>query len=145
FWFEVVAHPSGDADRAVAEIGAPATLRILGDDGSARAIETIVDAVIAHGGGAGDRQGTHGPTEIRLVPRLALLADGVDHAVFLDQDALQIAEAVLSAHGYKLQTRCERALDRRPQRVQAFESDLDFVSRILADEGIVWFLHPEEA
>lgn len=141
FWFELVARPESDV---TAEIGASAALRLLKEDGSYRAFEAVVDAVTARPGGSADRKETRGPTEIRLVPRLAFLADGIDHAVFLDQDALQIAEAVLSAHGVRLEKRCERALDRRAQRVQAFESDLAFVTRILAEEGILWFLHPEE-
>lgn len=142
FWFEIVARPEHDVH---AEIGASATLRILKEDGSQRAIEAIVDAVTAHPGAAADREETRGRTDIRLVPRLAFLADGIDHAVFLDQDALQTAEAVLSAHAVTLEKRCQRALDKRAQCVQPFESDLAFVTRILAEEGILWFLHREKA
>ena len=142
FTFDVVARPEGDG---TAEIGQTATLRVWREDGSTREIQAIVDAVTAHAGGSGDRREARGSTEIRLVPRLAFLADGATHAVFLDQDALEIAEEVLSAHGVRLEARCTRSLDKRPQRVQAFESHLAFVTRILAEEGILWFLHPEEA
>jgi len=141
FSFELVARPASDA---TASIGASATLRILKEDGSPRTIQAVVDAVTARPGGVAERKETRGPTEIRLVPRLAFLADSIDHAVFLEQDALQIAEAVLSAHGVRLEKRCERPLDKRAQCVQAFESDLAFVTRILAEEGILWFLHPDE-
>lgn len=75
-----------------------------------------------------------------LVPRVAPLADGIGHRVFLAQDAVEIAEAVLKERSIDLEKRVSRSLARRPQCVQAFESDLAFVSRILAEEGILWHL-----
>ena len=78
-----------------------------------------------------------------IVPRLAALADAVDHQVFLDQDAVAIALAVLGEHGVEAESRVTRKLPKRPQCVQAFESDLEFVRRILAEEGVL--LHVDSA
>ncbi|MBK8259646.1 MAG: type VI secretion system tip protein VgrG [Polyangiaceae bacterium] len=142
FSFDLTARPESDQ---TAEIGAAATLTLVKEDGSVRTIEGLVDRVTSHPGGITDRKETRGRTDIRIVPNIAPLADTVDHAVFLDQDALQIAEAVLTAHQIQVEKRCQRTLDKRAQCVQAFESDLTFVTRILAEEGIVWFLHPEKA
>jgi type VI secretion system secreted protein VgrG len=73
-----------------------------------------------------------------LASRVTALGDTVDHRVFLDRDALEIAESVLREHGVTVKKRLVRALPKRAQCVQAFESDLAFVSRILAEEGILW-------
>ena len=67
----------------------------------------------------------------------------MDHRVFLDLDAATIAERVLSEHGITVKRRLARTLPKRAQCVQAFESDLAFVSRILAEEGILWHLEHE--
>ncbi len=142
FSFDVVARPE---EPGPIEIGAEATLSWPLEDGSTRTVNAIVDAVEEHAGGDTGKLATRGATVLRLVPRLASLADGVDHEVFLDQDALQIAEAVLSANGVTLEKRVNRTPSKRAMCVQAFESDLAFVTRILAEEGILWFPHPDEA
>jgi type VI secretion system secreted protein VgrG len=79
---------------------------------------------------------------IRLVPRIATLQDAVDHQVFLDSDAVEICKKVLAEHGFAVDSRVVRALPKRAQCVQAFESDLSFVSRLLAEEGVNWFCDP---
>ncbi len=82
--------------------------------------------------------------EIVVVPRVALLADCVDHKVFLEKDAVAIATEVLQEHQIRLDAKVTRTLPKLAQCVQAFESDLSFVSRILADEGVAWFVSPDE-
>jgi len=139
FSFDVVARSRGNASP---EIGAEAKLVWTLEEGATRAFVAMVDA-FEESGGRGQSE-HRGATRIRLVPWLAALGDGVDHAVFLDQDALDIAEAVLAAHSIRIERRVERALAKRAQCVQAFESALAFVTRILAEEGILWFLHPTE-
>ncbi len=66
------------------------------------------------------------------------LADTLDHRLFLDQDSVEIAKQVLSEHAIEVDVRVQRALEKRPQCVQAFESDLDFVSRVLSEDGVCW-------
>src|SRR5690606_12298269 len=78
---------------------------------------------------------------LELVSRIGTLADTCDHRVFLDMDAIEIIEELLTEHDFALDVRCERTLEKRPQCVQNFESDLDFVNRLLAEEGIVWHCH----
>ncbi len=82
--------------------------------------------------------------EIVVVPRVALLGDCVDHKVFLEKDAVAIATQVLHEHQIRLDAKVARTLPKLAQCVQAFESDLSFVSRILADEGVAWFVSPNE-
>lgn len=75
---------------------------------------------------------------VHVGPKIALLADAVDHVVFTDQTTVEIVTQVLDEHGISVESRVSRSLPKRPQCVQAFETDLAFVSRLLADEGIVW-------
>lgn len=86
----------------------------------------VVDAVRLHATGA----------TIVVAHPAASLARTVDHRVFVDKDAVAIAEAVLSDHALAPKKQLSTAPAARPQCVQAFESDLDFVSRVLADEGV---------
>jgi type VI secretion system secreted protein VgrG len=139
--FEIVARPP---EGAAAEIGAPVRLTWPLEDGGERAFNGIVDATEERPGAGSDRFGAVGETVISCVPRAAALADTQNHAVFVDEDALAVAEKVLAAHGQRLEVRCQRTPETRAQCVQAFESDLDFVTRILAEEGIAWFIHPDD-
>jgi type VI secretion system secreted protein VgrG len=119
-------HASVDVE---ALLGEPAELD-LAYEGSARTIHGIVDEIVETGRGH----------RFVLAPRLAPLGDSVDHRVFLDQDAVAIAEGVLQGHGLDVEKRVSRTPPKRPQCVQAFESDLAFVGRLLAEEGVLYYL-----
>lgn len=118
-------------------LGQRATLEVIGPDsarGAGRCFHGVVDSVELAGGGA----------RFTLVPRLMLLADGADHRVFLDQDAVTISETLLGEAGLPLDVRVGARPRPRPQYVQAFESVLAFVRRILADEGVTfWVEHTD--
>lgn len=66
---------------------------------------------------------------------VAALGDEVDHRVFLDQDTFAIVDAVLSPSGLSADKKLARTPPPRAQCVQAFETNLAFVQRLLADEG----------
>src|SRR6185437_4705537 len=80
---------------------------------------------------------------LALGPRVAPLGDVVDHRVFLQMDAVTIAREVLQEHGLDVVSRVTRVLPERRQCVQAFETGLGFLTRILADEGATWFVEHE--
>lgn len=71
-----------------------------------------------------------------IVAAVALLGDEVDHRVFLDEDALAIVEKVLAPAGLSAERKIVRPPSPRAQCVQAFETNLAFVKRLLAEEGI---------
>ena len=142
FSFEVFARPEGN--NAIA-IGGEATLAWPLEDGSMRTVTAMVDAFEERGGAGQDTFRQRGATVLNLVPKLSALADAAGHRVFVEQDALEITESILREYHIRLERRCERSLSKRAQRVQSFESDLAFVTRILAKEGILWFLHPQAA
>ncbi len=83
--------------------------------------------------------------DLVLEPRVAFLRDAVDHQLFMQEDTVQIVTAVLAEHGVQVTSRVMRSLPKREQCVQAFESDLDFVSRLLAEEGIAWFCDKDDS
>jgi type VI secretion system secreted protein VgrG len=72
----------------------------------------------------------------RLASPLATLEEAVEQRVFVDEHAIAIATAVLAEHGLGVDDRTVRVPPKRPQCVQAFEGDLAFVLRILAEEGV---------
>ncbi|AKT40743.1 type VI secretion system Vgr family protein [Chondromyces crocatus] len=99
-----------------------------------RVFRAVVDAIEARGRGY----------RVTLVPRLALLADAVDHRVRVGEDPIALAEEVLRAHHLDVERRLSRSAEPRAQCVQAFETDLDFVCRLLAEEGVLFHLEQDE-
>ncbi|MEO5725966.1 MAG: type VI secretion system tip protein TssI/VgrG, partial [Byssovorax sp.] len=85
-----------------------------------------------------------GVAEIRVViePRLALARERVDIRLFRDRTAPEIVVEVLSALGIATELRLAEVYERRPYCVQHRESDLDFVQRLLEDEGIFYYFIP---
>jgi len=80
--------------------------------------------------------------EVTLQPRLALLGLGRQSRIFQQQSVPEIVETVLREHGlagqdFLFQT-LKREYPKREQVMQFGESDLSFLTRLLADVGI-WF------
>jgi type VI secretion system secreted protein VgrG len=92
--------------------------------------EASIDAVIT------------GAPEVRLTvePRLSLSRHREDNRVFRDRTVPQMVVEVLAAIGVAPELRLRQSYAERPYTVQQKESDLDFVSRLLEDEGIFYFL-----
>jgi len=80
--------------------------------------------------------------EITLQPRLALLDRGRQYRIYQQQSVPEIVESILrNRHGFRGQDfllRLVREYPRREQVMQYNESDLMFISRLLADVGI-WY------
>jgi type VI secretion system secreted protein VgrG len=121
---------------ASAWVGHKATLSWKTADGEQRRLETIVDEISFGGDGA----------DLALLPRLGAGPDGRDYRVFVDEDSAAIATKVLGEHHITVDAaRLERTPPERPQVIQQFEADLDFVARILADDGIAYVLSSDGA
>ncbi|EJM66887.1 Rhs element Vgr protein [Pseudomonas sp. GM49] len=80
--------------------------------------------------------------EITLQPRLGRLARGQQTRLYLQQSVPEIVESILrSRHAFLGQDfffRLHREYPRREQVMQYNESDLDFITRLLAEVGI-WY------
>lgn len=107
---------------------------VIASEGADRVLVGVLDRIEA----------IHTGHRLTLVPRIASLGDAVDHKVFVDKTMLDIALDVLRGRGLDVESRVTRELPRRAQCVQAFESDLAFVARILAEEGVLWHIEIQD-
>ncbi len=76
---------------------------------------------------------------LELVPKLALLALNEDSRIFQDVSVPDIVSRVLASHGIEFQLALTRSYDARNFVVQYRESDFNFVSRLMEEEGIYYF------
>jgi len=76
---------------------------------------------------------------VRVEPRLSLLQHKFNHRVFRDMTAVEIVQMVLGQAQIGTQLRLREDYKRRPYCVQFRETDLDFVHRLLEEEGIFYF------
>jgi type VI secretion system secreted protein VgrG len=85
-----------------------------------------------------------GVPEVRMVvePRLALARWREDIRVHREQTVPEIVRDVVRALGVQIEWRLRDGYARRPYSVQYRETDLDYVSRLLEDEGIFYFFAP---
>lgn len=87
-----------------------------------------------------------GGLHLLLASREAVLAEQVDYRVFVEESVVDAAKAVLSASVFDVEDGgCTAAHPKHPQIVQHFETDLDFVTRILSREGVTWLPNPDHA
>lgn len=78
--------------------------------------------------------------EADIVPWLWFLSLSEDCRIFQSLDVLEIVEQVFDGRGLTdYEVRCTRSYPKREYCVQYQESDLDFVSRLLEEEGIFFF------
>lgn len=121
----------------------PAHLRIVRDDVSARAVYGVVQSVTAQAT-SGGADGVH-TYRLRLVPRMQLLARSQGSRIFQNQTVRAIVSHVLDEWNVRHRWSLLRPGERREYCVQYLESDYQFVTRLLAEEGIFfWFEHSEE-
>jgi type VI secretion system secreted protein VgrG len=74
-----------------------------------------------------------------LAPRLSLLALGSNRAIYQNQSALDIVEQLLSNAGVAVELRVTGTYAVREYCVQYDESALQFISRLMEEEGIFYF------
>lgn len=136
FSFRLVVQATPGLDGHEAELlGAFAVLVLRDARGSERRVEAIVDRVRAE---AAFTPRT-GPTwHIRLVPPLALLRRRTTSRIFQDETVPQIIQHVLAAASLPIELRLSRTYAVRNYCVQYRETDLAFVRRLAAEEGIAF-------
>ena len=105
------------------------------DSGGTRVFQGVVDTVTEN-----DRT-----WDVSLVARIGVLEDVVNHRVFVNEDPIKMVKDVVEPFGITVD---DDGVQRKPQKrlqcVQAFESDLSFVSRLMAEEGINWYWDPSK-
>jgi type VI secretion system secreted protein VgrG len=123
---------------AGAAIGRPATFVIRFGLGRTRFVQAIVTSSQFRGTSTAG-----GLVDLVLEPRLARLGLRRARRIYQDSTAVNIVSAVLGEHAVAVRSEVLRVLPVRPYCVQLDESDLEFVERLLADEGIFYFFEHE--
>jgi type VI secretion system secreted protein VgrG len=138
FRFDIAfAVPLADMPDPDALVKTDAALLLMRDGLTVRRIDGILTDVAV---GASIR-GVH-EVELVLEPRLSLARHRTDLRVFRNMTVPEIVTDTLSQIGVKPELRLSGSYDKRPYCVQWRESDLDFVHRLLEDEGIFYYFLP---
>lgn len=116
----------------MAVLGQPAWLRIEHDE-APRSIGGIIANVALAGS---NTQGT--AYRMRLVPTLWRMSRRKNTRIFQDVDAISIVELLLAEHRVPYRVTLSRKYPLRGYCVQYGETDLAFVTRLLAEEGIAY-------
>jgi type VI secretion system secreted protein VgrG len=117
-------------------LGQPATLWMRASGDEAQPIHGIVRRVEAEGISGGGE--TRHRFRVWLAPRLWLLGRGRNSRIFQDKTVRDVIDAVLDEAGFDRTFRLMGAYAPRRYCVQHQESDLAFVRRLLAEEGILY-------
>lgn len=127
-------------------VGQAALLQLQQADGSLRPFHgriTSAECVGSNGGLA--------RYQLRLQPWLAFLSQRVDSYVFLDKTVVEIIEDIFADYGaltpaWRWAVKDASRFATRSLTTQYQETDLAFVQRLLAEEGVyTWFEHEGEA
>jgi type VI secretion system secreted protein VgrG len=132
--------PDADVDPA-SLVGEKAVLTVHLADGSDRWFNGLVSRVQVWEEGGGD---TRRRLRLRIVPALWKLGLGRNNRIFQAKTVVEIAAEVLKDGGVELEDALERSYPKRDYVVQYGESDLDFVSRLLEEEGLFYFFRHEQ-
>jgi len=138
--FDVLAVAS--AERAVLEtaiLGETATLVLDVPGGEPRAVTGIVAEVSPEGSHAVFGAAAY---RLRIVPRLWLLRRSKNSRIFQDLTVRDIVTAVLDGFRVPCEWHLRRAHQPKTYCVQYQESDYDFVTRLLVEEGIFFSFEP---
>ncbi len=93
----------------------------------------------------GTRSGIAQSGKLTIVPRLWTLSQTRDSRIFQDQSIIDIVGQVLDDHAIVHRNRLVRSYAPRRYCLQYQESDLDFVQRLLAEEGVFYAFRNDDA
>ncbi len=131
----LVPRPGVDVDAATL-VGEPACLAVQLGDGDARFLDGIVRRVRTWEEGRGDARQR---VRVTIVPRLWRLGKIVRSRIFQELTVPEIVRKVLGDGEVEHRLALSGRYPKRTYCVQYAESDLDFVSRLLEEEGIFYF------
>lgn len=113
----------------------PASLTFVLPDGSKRPIHGLIRRFAQLG-----RRDEFTTYRAEIVPWLWFLTLSTDLRIFQEMSVLEIVEQVFKGQGWSdFQIKCTRSYPKREYCVQYRETDFDFVSRLLEEEGIFYF------
>jgi type VI secretion system secreted protein VgrG len=138
--YEIVVEVAGDPQLdLLATLGQTATLELHQPPLPTRRAHGVVWRVSSPSGPRPDGESV---LELTIVPALSLLGLGRDTRIFQDKTVPEILEEVLSdalaPYGRSIQSQITGTYSPREYCVQYQESDLDFVHRLMGEEGIFY-------
>src|SRR5690349_592610 len=121
-------------------LGRPAQLELVQDDESVR----FIGGIVSHFGLLGER-GRYAHYEATLRPWLWLLGNTHNCRIFQQKTVPAVVEELFHEHhSTDFRSALTATYAPREYLVQYRESDLDFVSRILEEEGIYYFFEHQD-
>jgi len=135
FEFTVSALSSNQTIKPADLLGKSVTLSMARPGGVRRHVNGIV---VAFAGGAVTRS-DYRLFKLKIAPALWTLGRTSDYKVFQDKTAVDIVTSILKDHAVPFEDKLTGTYPRREYCVQFGETDLAFVERLLAEEGIFYF------
>ena len=140
FHFDLVLLSANDAIDLHALLGTAATIRLRRSDGSSRFWHGHIARISQQTRGTGSSA-----YNVDLVPWPWFLRLRHDCRIFQDKSATQILTEVFRAAGFHdFEFRLQGELPKREYCVQYRESDFQFISRLLEDEGVFYFFDHQD-
>jgi len=143
FHFDLRLHSENRAVSFPSIVGKKATIKIQLSSKEERCINGLISS-FSQGGSTAITVGTGTATlasySAELVPWLWMLKHTSDCRIFQNKSALEIMEAIFKENGFSdFQVKTQGSYAQREYCVQWNETDLDFVSRLMEEEGIFYF------
>ena len=148
FQFELVMHSENRSIQFDSIVGKKATVTIFLPDGSKRHLNGLINSFSQ--GGSSPLEGGETPVVFTsyyatLVPWFWVLTRSNDCRIFQNQSVPDIISTVFKEHGFSdFANRLYGSFAPREYCVQYRESDFDFVSRLMEEEGIFYFFEHEK-
>ena len=145
FNFELTMVSENRAIAFDAIVGQNVTVGIVLADGKQRYINGIISS-FSQGGGRGEQEGTPWFSCYRatMVPWFWVLTKTTDSRIFQNLSVPDIVQKVFQDQGFSdFKLSLHGTYDKREYCVQYQETDYNFVSRLLEDEGIFYFFEHE--
>jgi type VI secretion system secreted protein VgrG len=143
FHFDLRMHSENRAIAFASIVGKMATVSMLLPDQSIRYINGVIQS-FAQGGtttiNTGQNTATFATYFATLVPWLSLLRHTSDCRIFQEKSVPDIIEQIFKDAGFSdFQLKLQDSYQKREYCVQWNETDLNFVSRLMEEEGIFYF------
>ena len=125
-------------------IGQPAAIRINLGDGKFRYIHGVISRFASEGT---PRQGRLNKFVATVVPALWFLSRTSDCRAFVDHSVPEVMKKIFEQHGkIKVEMRTKATYKKRDLIVQYRETALNFISRLIEEEGIYYYVeHAEDS
>jgi len=127
-------------------VGKSATLSVILSDGSLRFINGVISSFSQQRGFQETDSSLHlSSYSAELVPWLWLLTQTTDSRIFQNLSVPDIVEQIFTEQGFRdYKVSLHDSYDQREYCVQYRETDFNFISRLMEDEGIFYFFEHEK-